>query len=72
MLLMQLSTSHWGHKRESLCPSTFSMWWEGCFVPLFQVVFPPMTVESESVVGITLGDSGMVIRYQMLKLLILC
>ena len=49
--------------RESPNPSTFPAWWEGVFCSM--LVSSDDMVDSESVVGIKPGDSGVVIGYQV-------
>ena len=72
MLLNQPFPSHliymvdiqlWGLGKESPHPSTFPAWWGGVFCSRF--VPSDDTVNSESVMGIKPGDSGVVIGYQV-------
>ena len=48
---------------ESHYPSAFPTWWGGAFFPGF--VPPNDMIDSESVVGIKPGDSGVVCGYQV-------
>ena len=53
----------WGLGRESPGPSSFPAWWKGVFFP--GLVPSDDTVNSESVMSVKLGETGLVIGYEV-------